>query len=65
MEPKYPLDVDDLIYQDEWQISERYGSQPPNRDALCGLPASLTELAVPQRSELFLNQEKNAVLFLT
>ena len=23
------------------------------------------ELAVPQRSELFLNQEKNAVLFLT
>lgn len=23
MEPKYPLDVDDLIYQDEWQISER------------------------------------------
>ena len=35
------------------------------RFAFGALPASLTELAVPQRSELFLNQEKNAVLFLT
>ena len=65
MEPKYPLDVDDLIYQDEWQISERYARKAAKSVALCGLPASLTELAVPQRSELFLNQEKNAVLFLT
>ncbi len=65
MEPNYPRDVDDLIYLDEWQISDRYSRMAAKSDALCGLPASLTELAVPQRSELFLNQEKNAVLFLT
>ena len=65
MEPKSPVEFHNFISLSLGLIAHLYAGRPKKRVDFGALPASLTELAVPQRSELFLNQEKNAVLFLT